>query len=179
MGKPLNIEKWFMDYYAMLTAFAWKMVQEEELAKEIVQELFLHLFEQGEKLSIQASPKSYLFQAVRNRCINHLNKRSVSTISIDQTTEAENPFFFEDPMIAAEFEHQLYQWIKELPPACRQVFELSRFDGRSNAEIAAQLSISKRTVETQISKALRSLRRKLAAQDISESQRVLLFFGLV
>lgn len=168
-----HIEQWFQDYYPMLTAYACKMIQDEEAAKELVQELFLHLFEKKDNLSVSHSPKSYLFQAVRNRCLNYLKKqRRVQTISLDAASDTSDDLI--DPVETSELEYMLHSWIKELPPACQQIFRLNRFEGKSNQEIADSLNISKRTVEGQISKALKILRKRMKDLEMSEAKRTYL-----
>ena len=67
-------------------------------------------------------------------------------------------------MEETEFEDKIYGIINSLPKQCQKIFEMSRFDGKSNADIAEELNISKRTVETQISNALKKLRSKLSNQ---------------
>ena len=86
---------------------------------------------------------------------------------------------FSDPLEASEFEALLFQIIKSLPPSCQQVFKLSRFEGKKNQEIADQLQISKRTVETQISKALKILRQKINEADVTPSVRQLMVMFLI
>ncbi|MEM7371867.1 MAG: RNA polymerase sigma-70 factor [Bacteroidota bacterium] len=168
-----HIEQWFQDYYPMLTAYAWKMIQDEEVAKGLVQELFLHLFEKQDKLSIPNSPKSYLFQAVRNRCLNHLKKEQrIQKIPLEEVPETSGQLI--DPVEAAELEYLLHSWIQELPSACQQIFRLSRFEGKTNQDIAELLNISKRTVEGQISKALKTLRKRIKELEISEAKRTYL-----
>ena len=67
-----------------------------------------------------------------------------------------------DLMVRAELEAQIFEEIQKLPPQCRNIFQMNRFEGRKNKDIAAELGISVRTVETQISKALKILRQNLA-----------------
>jgi len=167
------LESWFRTYYAPLTAFAWKLVGSQEYAEEIVQQLFVSLYEKGDQLPSPDSPKAYLYQAVRNRCLNHL-KKSQRKQSQETPLEgiSERGSRYDDPLEATEFEAQLYAWIEALPPACREVFRLSRFESKSNAEIAELLGISKRTVETQISKALKLLRARLREIDLDQSSKL-------
>ncbi|MEM7655064.1 MAG: RNA polymerase sigma-70 factor [Bacteroidota bacterium] len=173
------IETWFRTYYASLTAFAWKLVGSQAVAEELVQQLFVSLYEKGDQLTVPTTPKAYLFQAVRNRCLNHLKqaqRKQAQETSLE--TIHDQGSRYDDPLEATEFEAQLYRWIQALPPACQQVFRLSRFEAKSNAEIAELLGISKRTVETHISKALKLLRAKLAASTPAGSASLLLLWVL-
>ena len=166
------IEQWFKSYYQMLVAYAWKMVKEEEIAHEIVQELFLTLSEKQDSLSISKSPKSYLFQAVHNRCINYLKKaKKQQSVSLDQVPPGLSRF--SDPIEMAELHALLSQWIQRLPPVCQQVFRMSRFEDKTNREIGEELGISKRTVDAHINKALKILKKQLKTsyyQDPSRSR---------
>lgn len=152
----------FRQHYAALVLYGIKFLRDKEQAREIVQEIFMGMYEKRKELTIRSNPKSYLFQSVRNRCINELEKMKTEKKRMDAYgQETQNSYSFSDPLEAAEFEARLYALIDGLPPACRSVFRLSRFEGKSNSEIAQRLDISKRTVETQISKALRILRTAL------------------
>lgn len=162
-GEEGAYEMLFKEYYKVLTIFANKYIKDLETSKELVQELFVHLYERRETLDINSSLKSYLFRSVHNRCINHINARKIRekyTEHITHTREiAQNSL--EDEVNVSELENALYRAIGELPPKCRAIFKLNRFDGLTNNEIADKLALSKRTVETQISKALKILRLKL------------------
>lgn len=159
---PQELESLFRQHYAAMVLYGVKFLREREEAKEIVQEIFIALFEKRSELVIQSNPKSYLFQAVRNRCLNKLaTMKTEQERKMVYREKSPSSYAFSDPLEAAEFEARLFQLIEGLPPACQSVFRMSRFDGKSNAEIAANLEISKRTVETHISKALRLLRKAL------------------
>ncbi|HHG84344.1 MAG TPA: RNA polymerase sigma-70 factor [Bacteroidetes bacterium] len=152
----------FRQHYSTLVLYGMKYLGGREEAREIVQEIFIHLFERRKELTIRSNPKSYLFQAVRNRCLNELEKMKTEKRKQEAfQREIPTEYAFSDPLEAAEFEARLFRLIEGLPPACRAVFRLSRFEGKSNSEIAAEMDLSRRTVETQISKALRTLRKAL------------------
>lgn len=182
MSENLNIsterelEQLFNLYYAPLVAFANKYTKDMDGSREIVQELFIHLFEKKETLKIEQSVKSYLYQSTRNRCLNYLKKQKVE---FRQREFYRNEVFddrveFQDQVEQVEFESQIYQLIESLPSGCQKVFTMSRFEGMKNDEIAQQLNISKRTVETHISKALRILRDKIAEANNREDNRFFL-----
>lgn len=152
----------FKEYYQPLAVFAKSYVLDLETAKEIVQDFFVHLYEKRRNLVITTSIKSYLYQSVRNRCLNHLKHRQVQNMHHD-LLKAEQDFTenLEDKIRVCELEHMISKVVDQLPPQCKRIFNLSRVKGFSNNEIAEQLQISKRTVETQISNALKTLREKL------------------
>ena len=172
-----ELEKLFNQFYPSLTLFARKYVHDLETAREIVQELFVSLWEKQEHWRMPDSPKNYLFQAVRNRALNHLKQQQREALGLQHYIESHpaEPHFSHDPIEMAELEARLHQCIHTLPPACRNVFILSRFEGKKNEEIARELGISKRTVETHISKALRLLRQKLY---VNSGKNAIFFFSL-
>lgn len=162
-GAESAYEVLFKEYYVRLVIHASKFVNDIELAKEIVQDLFVSVYEKRESLNINSSLNSYLYRSVQNRSINYIKtlktKQKYSQHIIHTTDCADNST---DNLIdKAELESALFEAISELPEKCRLIFKLNRFEGLSNGEIAERLELSKRTVETQISKALKILRSKL------------------
>jgi RNA polymerase sigma-70 factor (family 1) len=162
-GEEAAYELLFKEYYKVLTIFANKYIKDLETSKEIVQELFVHLYERKDSLEINSSLKSYLFRSVHNRCINYINAQKIRekyAEHLNNTREIVQNSLDEEVNVS-ELENALYKAIGELPPKCQTIFKLNRFEGLSNIEIANKLTLSKRTVETQISKALKILRLKL------------------
>ena len=161
-GRDSAYEQLFKEYYKPLAVFASTYVEDIETGKEIVQDLFVHLYEKRRALAINSSIKSYLFKSVRNRCLNHIKHQQVVKMHHDQmkpvVEESEN---LEDLIRETELEHMVSKVVDQLPPKCKRIFTMSRVSGLSNGEIAQELEISKRTVETQISNALKVLREKL------------------
>ena len=153
----------FYEYYPLLTYFANKYVNDLEVAKEIVQEFFVRLYEKRFSLNIDTSFRSYLYKSIYNSCINYLNHIAVREQHHRQikNTTYEKSVFSEDDINMVELERKIYSEIEKLPAQCRRIFKMNRFDGFSNGEIADKLKLSKRTIETQISKALRILRKNV------------------
>ncbi|MBD8489156.1 RNA polymerase sigma-70 factor [Echinicola sp. CAU 1574] len=151
----------FDKYYNVLFAYANRMIKDPESAKEITNDTFLKLWEYRDRLDTDVdSLKPYLFQIAHNHSINHLKK-----IRINSTFE------FLDSEIAEPFEQHLMEYreleqaidhaIDSLPEQRRQIFLLSRKEGLKYSEIAEQLGISPRTVETQIRRSLHALKSYL------------------
>ncbi len=165
-GDEYAYELVFRRYYVSLCGFATRFVGQPETAEGIVQNVFLKLWEKRAGLEIAVSLKSYLFQAVYNSCKNHVAHLKVKNkhLLFVKTTADPN-----DPLSDAIFNNLTYkeldvkitEAIERLPAACKTIFKMSRFEGLKYAEIAAQLSISIKTVETQISRALTKLREEL------------------
>jgi RNA polymerase sigma-70 factor (family 1) len=161
-GDESSYNKLYNEYYLILSVFAGRYVKDLDIAREIVQDLFVHLYEIRKSLVITTSLKAYLYQSVRNKCLNlilqnqlhedHLEKIKINEISSTGV---------EEEIMEIELEHQVYKIVSQLPDQCQKIFTLSRVDGKKNREIAENLNISIRTVETQISKAIRILRNKL------------------
>jgi RNA polymerase sigma-70 factor (ECF subfamily) len=155
-------EQLFKCYYAPLVVYAGKFVESTDTAREIVQDFFVRLYEKRGTLSIETSVKSYLYRSIYNCCINYINQRNIQdkhlkNIAIERNDE-EN---LENEINSTELQYRIHEVIEELPAKCRRIFKMNRFEGLKNDEIASLLNLSKRTVETQISKALKILRKKL------------------
>lgn len=153
----------FDKYYRPLVVFANRILTDPDLSRSVVQDVFVMLFEKRSEINIHTSLSSHLFQTVRNRCLNVLKhnkmKREHHQRIFDSGNEAEQPF---ETLEYTELEQCIEKAVSDLPDQCRKIFRLSRHDGVTNQEIADQLEISKRTVETQISKALKRIREDLA-----------------
>jgi RNA polymerase sigma-70 factor (ECF subfamily) len=161
-GSMEAFELLFQQYYTPLVAYANRYVTSVDTAREIVQDFFVKLYEKRNSLSIDVSLKSYLYRAVYNCCINYINQRNIQEKhlkNIDlERNEEEN---LENEINTVELQYKISEIIEDLPSKCRLIFKMNRLEGIKNEEIAKQLNLSKRTVETQISKALKILRKKL------------------
>jgi RNA polymerase sigma-70 factor (family 1) len=156
-------EELFKQYYAPLVAYACRYVSNVDIAREIVQDFFVRFYEKRQTLTIDISVKSYLYRSIYNCCINYINQRNIQekhlrNIDLERDDE-EN---LENEINTVELQYKIFEVIEELPAKCRRIFKMNRLEGLKNEEIAKQLNLSKRTVETQISKALKVLRKKLA-----------------
>ncbi len=161
-GRESAYEQLFKEFYQPLSVFASNYLEDLESGKEVVQELFVHLYEKRKNVVITTSLKSYLYQSVRNRCLNYIKHQQVKKEHQDKMkTESEPSDSLEDKIRETELEHMIFKVVDQLPPQCRKIFTMSRVKGLSNGEIAEQLELSKRTVETQISNALKVLRDKI------------------
>ena len=161
-GRESAYDKLFRDYYRPLSVFALKYVSDLDLAREIVQNLFVHLYENRSSLIITTSLESYLYQSVRNRCLNYIKQRKTQKEHLaNYNSEQDGTEDLEATIRENELEHTIFKIIDSLPSQRQNVFKMSRVNGLSNSEIAEKLNISKRTVETHISHALKILREKL------------------
>lgn len=161
-GKEYAFDYFFNYYYPGLCVFAQKIISlPEGQAKDIVQDVFVKLWNDREKLDIKTSIRSYLFVSVRNRCMDVLRKKSRS-FQLKEMSDghdvAEQSF---ETYILSELENLFNESLNKLPERCREVFELSRLQGLKNREIAEKLNLSEKTVENQMTKALHVLREEL------------------
>jgi RNA polymerase sigma-70 factor (ECF subfamily) len=161
-GNRAAFEHLYKHYYASLCAYAELITKRSDLAEDIVQELFYTIWSNREKLEIKKSLKSYLFGAVHNNSVKYLNSLKVRDKYFEYAKYRIN-----DHHEISDFDlrEKLTQSIDKLPPQCKKVFVLSRYDKLKHAEIAEQLNISIKTVETQIRRANIFLREKLKEYD--------------
>ena len=153
----------FTYYYSGLCVFVNRYVNDTEAAEDIVQDLFVRLWHNSFDLQIESSLKSYLFACARNKALDFLKHQKVKgrhKRKLMQQSEVVTP----DEMwefAETELRDILTDAMAKLPPRTREIFEMSRFHGLSNDQISIGLDISKRTVEVQISNALKILRKEL------------------
>jgi len=153
----------FNYYYSSLCAFSMQYLNDRSAVEDLVQDFFVTLWMDASQHQIKSSLKSYLFTGVKNRCLDFQKHQKVArkftTFALFSTWDDDNSadrFFAE-----SELRHALQNSVEKLPQRCREIFELSRLKGYTNQEIAVQLGLSKRTVELQISNALKILRKEL------------------
>ncbi len=158
-GDRLAFRHLFETWFTPLCRFMHLYISEKTVVEELVLDLFMHIWENRQTLQIQVSLKSYLFQAARNRCLNELRKQK-NTVSLDEISGE-----IIDAGVYSLEETELHNLIQEavlaLPDKCREVFDLSRNESLSNREIADRMNISVKTVEAQITKALKRIKNFL------------------
>ena len=162
-GDKTAFELLFRFYYPGLTVYARQFVADAEQAEEIVQDFFVRFWEKHQSVRPSASLKSYFFSSVKNSSLNLLKHQKVKDeymLEMKALTK-EHLLYNQDLYIASELQEKITSAVNLLPERCREIFVLSRINGMKNEEIAQQLDISKRTVETQISKALKILKAEL------------------
>jgi RNA polymerase sigma-70 factor (ECF subfamily) len=157
-------EQVFKLHFRNLHAYAYTILKDEAVAEEMVQNVFYKIWEKTEQLKITGSVSAYLYRAVHNESLNYLKHLKVRSVYQSHTLwqmkgESDNA---SKRVLMKELERKLYEALNELPEQCRLVFQLSRFEELRYREIAEKLGISIKTVENQVSKALKILRMKLA-----------------
>lgn len=162
-GDETAFQETFELYFKVLVLFATKFSLDKETAEDLVQDVFVKLYEQKDRLQFHSSLKAFLYQSVRNRCIDLIRSsktREKHHVEIKAGADLEG-LNSEDLMLQSELEEKIYHSIGQLPEQCQIIFKMNRFEGKKNQEIAEELNISKRTVEAQISKALKRLREDI------------------
>ena len=169
-GDEAAFEVVFKSFYSKLYAFSKEYVTDSAVAENIVQDAFMVLWNKKTDLQEQTNLNAYLYTVVKNLSLKHLRHISVSAAyqqhekskkdELDLNIQALNDL--ETSRLAVkEIEQIIEETLNELPPRCREVFEMSRFSGMKNREIADELGISEKAVEANISRALKTLKISL------------------
>lgn len=163
LGNKESFNYFFDYYYSGLCIYANKYTGDLSASEEIVQDIFVRFWEKRQRIEIESSVRFYLFKTVYNHCMNLLKHRKIEQAYRQQSIIHAKPFHDEQWNLFNESELRLIldQAISKLPDRCREVFELSRFENLKNKEIAEKLGITEKTVENQITKALKVLRKEL------------------
>jgi RNA polymerase sigma-70 factor (ECF subfamily) len=151
----------FKYYYSGLVVYSDQIIKNTIVSEDIVQTVFMKLWETRKSLEIR-SFRSYLIQCVKNRCIDHIRSQELKNKYKIRNVDYPLVELPEEMWTKTELDELIHQVIDKLSPRCREIFLLSRVENLKIAEIAEKLQLSGRTVETQISKALKILRLELA-----------------
>lgn len=174
-GNEKSFELVFKTYYSKLCTFAFDYTKQLETAEDLVKDFFVLFWNNREKLEITTSLSGYMFRSVRNSCINYLEreKKKNTSLSYDDLSninlKIQQPISQDYPIeniFAKELETYIHFHIDKLPDNCREIFNLSRFEGLSHKKIAEQLNISENTVKVQIYRALKKLRSAISTKTI-------------
>lgn len=153
----------FNYFYSSLCTFSLQYLKDSDEVEDLVQGFFVTFWMEAPHLQINSSLKSYLFAGIKNRCLDYRKHRKVTEkykafilVASECVDNSFDHYFAE-----SELRQAIEKSMEKLPPRCSEIFELSRLKGLSNQEISDQLGISKRTIEVQISNALKILRKEL------------------
>ena len=162
-GDVREFEALFHHYYPGMCSYAETLVKQDGVAEEIVQDVFYNVWKNRADLRIYASWQSYLFRSVFNNAMMHLRK-SKREQSLDENwaaTHLESDELLSEEMDAREMSAAMIYTLEGLPERTQEIFRLSRFEGLKYNEIASEMSISVKTVEANMGKALKALRSSL------------------
>jgi RNA polymerase sigma-70 factor (ECF subfamily) len=158
-----QFESLFRSSYVSLVRYAKTLIKDHDTAEEIVQDLFFKLWQDKEKLKIESSLNGYLFRAVHNRCLHYIEhnrvvERHAEEMSYQQTDTQESP---SDILNYKELQEKIATILERLPERCGKIFTMNRFEGLKYTEIAEKLSVSIKTVEANMGRALKEFRKEL------------------
>jgi len=159
-GDVRAFQQTFDACYESLCDYAFTILKDADEAEDVVQSMFTKLWERRSELDIQHTVRSYLFRAVYNQCINLLEHRTVKRKHYDHHV-ARGETIQRPEVFVDELEDNIRKVVDTLPPQCKTIFILSRFEELRYAEIAEKLNISVNTIQNQICKALKILREEL------------------
>lgn len=147
----------FHEYYPRLTYFAQGYIPDRQAAEDLVQNIFVHVWEQADHLHIQTSLKAYLYQAVKNRCLNYLRDLQiqdkhqalyVQALLHVSENETEDDIYLEDTIEKA---------IEQLPCKMAEIFRMKYLQGKKQREIASSLNLTENTIKTQLKRARKKI----------------------
>lgn len=161
-GDTTSFNTLFTRYYKKLCYYSVRITNRGELSEEIIQELFIKIWENRESLIIENKVKSYLYRSAFNRSVNALRNNRSALVNDAEIQHPESYYNADNEILYFELEVKLFEIIDSFPEKQRNVFILKRFDNLSYKEIAAELDMSERMVEKYLSKSLTSLRKALS-----------------
>jgi len=162
-----KFEALFHEYFHEMGRYVMKFLRDEDLSEEIVQKVFIRLWERREKYSEISNWKHYLLKAVKNEAIEHLRKKSHEACLPEDARDIASDINLPLETIQhKELKAYIEMALKRLPESCYAVFALKRFEGLTTKETAAKLGISPKTVENQMTIAMRKIRDFLAIHDL-------------
>lgn len=172
----------FDQYYKTILLTANHLIKDQNLAQDVTQDVFVALWKNREKLPDPLNLPAYLKRAAINKSLNFLQSRKhhigAGPEPLQHLKEKDNP---EKSQEATELKQVVQNCIDELPPRCRTIYILKRNEGLSHDEISEQLGISKKTIENQMTKALKSLKQAVLnyQKDLTNKKIHLLLWGIL
>lgn len=153
----------FRAQYPKLCAYANTFLKDMQASEDVVHDVLIKLWEQREQIDIDLSLDAYLFRAVRNKCLNVIRHSEVKENYKVQMEHNSSSQHVEEDLEASELDTKIQSAIQSMPDKRKNIFLLSRFEGLKYSEIADQLNISVKTVENQMSSALKYLKSELSS----------------
>ena len=166
-GNILAFEYVYKTYFKDLLNYASRILGDPEASKDAVQQAYYRMWENRVTLTIAVSPRAYLYRSVYNNCLNSItHKKTIRKYEEEQLKELYFSTVVQTPeaemiLERSEMERAIMTAVEGLPGKCREIFMLSKVDGLKNREIADQLGISLKTVEAQMTIAIKRLRKEL------------------
>lgn len=158
-----ELAEWFRSYYTDLCRYAYTIMQDQRQAEDLVQSLFVRLWEKRNELHIRENVRAYLYRSTYHHCLNEIKRIKRSRMQEISSIEDRSPSteLATDLVLSGELGERIERGLEQLPEKCAEVFRLSRQEELSYSEISDRLDISVKTVEKHIGKALKILRSEL------------------
>ena len=167
-GDSSSFEVIYKSHYRRIFHFALQYLHDEEVCSNIIQDVFSSLWDNKEKLLTETNLNAWLFTVTKNRCLKYIRDLKSEERHLGNLAEQRMSLIHDalnsldtSPMAFQEIEKIVQQTLDSLTPQCRRAFEMSRFEGKKYTEIADEMQIAQKTVETHISNALKIFRTTL------------------
>lgn len=162
-GDKAEFESLFRSSYVSLVKYSRTLIKDQDTAEEIVQDLFVKLWQEKEKIKIESSLNGYLFRAVHNKCLHYIEhlkvvERHAATVVTGEADPSDDP---SEILHYKDLQMKIARILEKLPERCGRIFCMSRFEGLKYSEIAEKLSVSVKTVEASMGIALKEFRKEL------------------
>lgn len=163
-GDVTALEEAFRTYYSGMCSFVHAQVGSPEVAEDLVQDVFLRVWQSRTRLEVTGSLRALLYRSAHNAALNYLKHRNVESrwLHAATTSQSQPNSVAADPASVSELNDAIDSAVADLPERCRLIFMMSRQQGLSYPEIANALGLSIKTVETQMGRALKALRSRLS-----------------
>jgi RNA polymerase sigma-70 factor, ECF subfamily len=165
LGDYGSFNRLFVRYYGRLCTYVEKITNNDSVSEDIVQELFIKLWTDREKIEVRENIAGYLFKSSKNAALNYLKSERNKNIALERTL-FDKPNTYDDESEYDEFLSALEKCINQLPARSKQVFLLHRFDGLKQKEISEKLNISVQTIKNQIWKSLQFLKSCVELKEV-------------
>lgn len=163
LGDDTAFASLYQRYAPELIDYASSRLESLDEARDVIQDLFVYLWEKRQELEIKQSVKGYLFLGLNRRILNHYRKNNYRVSYANQLKAMEEQYFFgpDSYVEAKEVQHMVTDTLETMPNKVREIYLLSREEHLSNLEIAERLNISEQTVKNQLSTAMAILRKSM------------------
>ncbi len=164
----------FNQYYQPLVQYGNTFMKDLDEAEDVVQQVFVSVWEKRESTEIHTSLRALLYRAVHNACLNRIKQQKVRRDYAQSEVQNHHDHAVSDPLQEKELQQKIEEAVSLLPEQCAKIFRMSRFEQLKYQEIADKLGLSIKTIENQMGKAL-----KLMRENLREYLPVLIFFFLL
>jgi RNA polymerase sigma-70 factor (ECF subfamily) len=165
-GNVMAFEEIYNRYSKNMFLYALNIFRKKEVCEDIIQNVFIHFWSHRKDVKI-ANLRAYLFQSVKFQVFKQLRNQRISDEDLTRLTIVDLSMNVSQQLEFAELEDLINDQVHKLPPKCQEIFILSRYQHKSNKEIASELGISIQAVKNQISKALSFLRQNLHSEEVA------------